>query len=148
MAIDVEMQVATECTGLPVEADFVRWIEKALKGKKDNAEVVVRLVDEAESAGLNQTYRHKTGSTNVLSFPFEAPTDVDMNLLGDLVICAPVIEREASEQGKTNEAHWAHMSVHGSLHLLGYDHQTDEQAEEMELLETEILTAMGYNAPY
>ena len=148
MTLEVDMQIATECSSLPAESDFTRWISNALQGCKDNAEVVVRIVDEAESAELNQTYRNKSGSTNVLSFPFEAPAEVDMNLLGDLVICAPVIEREAKEQDKTVESHWAHMAVHGSLHLLGYDHQTDEQADEMETLETEILTGMGYSAPY
>jgi len=148
MTVEIDMQLATKCRDLPVEKDFVRWIEQALQGKKEMAEVVVRLVDEAESAELNQTYRDKTGPTNVLSFPFDSPAEVEINLLGDLVICAPVIEREAKEQSKAVEAHWAHMAVHGSLHLLGYDHQTDEQAEEMESLEIDILTAMGYATPY
>ena len=148
MTVEIDMQLATKCSDLPEETDFVRWIERALQGKKEAAEVVVRLVDEAESAELNQTYRDKTGPTNVLSFPFEAPAEVEINLLGDLVICAPVIEREAKEQSKAVEAHWAHMAVHGSLHLLGYDHQTDEQAETMESLEIDILTAMGYATPY
>lgn len=148
MPLVIDMQIATVCTGLPAETDFLRWIGKALQGKKDDTEIVVRIVDEMESAELNQTYRDKSGATNVLSFPFEAPAEVDINLLGDLIMCAPIIEREAGEQDKTAEAHWAHMAVHGSLHLLGYDHQTDEQAEQMETMETDILVEMGYNAPY
>jgi probable rRNA maturation factor len=142
------MQNLSKADKLPQETDFKRWIEAALQDHKESAEVVVRVVDEQESADLNQTYRGKTGPTNVLSFPFEAPAQIDMDLLGDLVICAPVIEREAVEQHKTLESHWAHMAVHGTLHLLGYDHLTDEQALEMELLETTILTGMGYQAPY
>jgi len=148
MTIEIDMQILTECDSLPSESDFRRWVGSALQGKREDAEVVVRIVDEDESAELNQTYRGKAGSTNVLSFPFEAPAEVELNLLGDLVICAPVIEREAKQQGKTTEAHWAHMAVHGSLHLLGYDHLSDEQASEMEFLETEILTGLGYTAPY
>ena len=142
------MQNLSKTDKLPQETDFKRWIEAALQGRKQSAEVVVRVVDEQESADLNQTYRGKAGPTNVLSFPFEAPAQLDMDLLGDLVICAPVIEREAVEQQKSLESHWAHMAVHGTLHLLGYDHLTDEQAVEMELLEKEILTGMGYQAPY
>ena len=142
------MQVQTECASLPTETDFVRWLSETLQDNTACLEVVVRIVDEAESADLNQTYRSKQGPTNVLSFPFDAPAEVENNLLGDLVICAPVIEREALQQGKKVEAHWAHMAVHGGLHLQGYEHQTDAQAEEMESLETEILTGMGYAAPY
>lgn len=142
------MQNLSKADQLPLKKDFRRWIGATLQGHKQSAEVVVRVVDEQESAALNQTYRGKTGPTNVLSFPFTAPPEVEMNLLGDLVICAPVIEREAHEQHKTPDSHWAHMAVHGTLHLLGYDHQTDEQAAEMELLEKNILTGMGYQAPY
>jgi len=148
LPVDVVMQVQTECASLPTETDFVRWLSETLQDNTACLEVVVRIVDEAESADLNQTYRSKQGPTNVLSFPFDAPAEVENNLLGDLVICAPVIEREALQQGKKVEAHWAHMAVHGGLHLQGYEHQTDAQAEEMESLETEILTGMGYAAPY
>jgi probable rRNA maturation factor len=144
----VEMQYLSKADKLPQETDFKRWIEAALQDRQPSAEVVVRVVDEQESAELNRKYRGKEGPTNVLSFPFAAPAQLDMDLLGDLVICAPVIEREALEQHKTLESHWAHMAVHGTLHLLGYDHLTDEQAVEMELLEKQILTGMGYQAPY
>ncbi len=142
------MQNLSKADKLPQETDFKRWIGAALQGHKQSAEVVVRVVDEQESAELNQSYRGKAGPTNVLSFPFAAPAHIDMDLLGDLVICAPVIKREAMQQHKTLESHWAHMAVHGALHLLGYDHQTNEQAAEMELLEKKILTGMGYQAPY
>ncbi len=146
--LELDMQIASEADNLPAESDFRRWINASLQQQKQRTEMVVRIVDEVESAELNQTYRSKSGATNVLSFPFDAPPQVSMNLLGDLVICAPVIEREAIEQGKTLQAHWAHMAVHGTLHLLGYDHQTDEQATEMEALEKTILTGLGYEAPY
>ena len=105
-------------------------------------------VDEAESHELNLTYRGKDKPTNVLSFPFEAPPGIEMPLLGDLIICRQVVEQEAKEQQKPLEAHWAHMVVHGSLHLLGYDHIEDNEAEEMESLETEIMLALGYEDPY
>ncbi len=116
--------------------------------KLDEAEVSLYIVDEAESQELNAQYRGKDKPTNVLSFPADIPEEVGVPLLGDLVVCAPVVEREAQEQGKTLEAHWAHMLVHGSLHLLGYDHIEDDEADVMEALETEIITGLGFPAPY
>ena len=110
--------------------------------------MTVRIVDEAESNELNLTYRGKDKPTNVLSFPFEAPPGLELPLLGDLVICRQVVEREAQEQGKPLMAHWAHMVVHGSLHLLGYDHIEDEEAEEMEALERDIMQELGFADPY
>ena len=110
--------------------------------------MTVRIVDEAESHDLNLTYRGKDRPTNVLSFPFECPDEVELPLLGDLVICRQVVEREAIEQEKPLMAHWAHMIVHGSLHLLGYDHIEDDEAEEMESLETEIMQGLGFADPY
>ena len=115
---------------------------------QEESEVTIRLVDDAESHELNLTYRGKDKPTNVLSFPFEAPPGIEMPLLGDLIICRQVVEQEAKEQQKPLEAHWAHMVVHGSLHLLGYDHIEDDEAEEMESLETEIMLALGYEDPY
>ena len=115
---------------------------------QEEAEVTIRLVDEAESNQLNLTYRGKDKPTNVLSFPFECPPGVELPLLGDLIICRQVVEREANEQNKPLLAHWAHMVVHGSLHLLGYDHIDDEEAEEMEALEVEFMQALGYDNPY
>ena len=152
MSLQLEMQVALEMPGLPMEAEVRRWSEAALRAAcaapLDSAELVIRIVNEAEGAVLNETYRRKQGPTNVLSFPFETPPGVDVNLLGDLVICAPVVMREAVVQGKSPEAHWAHMVIHGILHLLGYDHQTEDQALAMEALETRILAGMGYPDPY
>jgi probable rRNA maturation factor len=147
-AVTIELQCVSQAEGIPEERDFYRWVSAALAGRHQQAEVVIRVVDELESAHLNKTYRNKAGATNVLSFPFEAPEQVEMELLGDLVLCAPVIENESIQQHKTIESHWAHMTVHGVLHLLGYDHLHNDQAVKMESLETEILTSMGYKAPY
>jgi probable rRNA maturation factor len=146
----MEVQVALRAPGLPEKADLQRWVTAALTsaGYVDDAELVIRIVDEAESAALNQSYRHKQGSTNVLSFPFEAIPGVDVNLLGDVVICAPVILREAVLQHKDPIAHWAHIVIHGVLHLLSYDHQNSIQAKAMEALESRILAGLGYPDPY
>jgi len=145
--IDLDLQIASDSAHLPTATDFRRWAEAALNGH-DGAELTIRVVDEAESAELNEGYRHKQGPTNVLSFPFEAPPGVALPLLGDIIICAPVVAREADEQGKAVAAHWAHMVVHGTLHLIGYDHETDAEAEEMEGLERETLAALGIGDPY
>lgn len=145
----LDLQIACENTdNLPSEAQFQRWIDGVLPMFQEESEVTIRLVDEAESHELNLTYRGMDKPTNVLSFPFEVPPGMEMSLLGDLVICRQVVEKEAQEQGKPLEAHWAHMVVHGSLHLLGYDHIEDDEAEEMEALETEIMLALGYEDPY
>src|SRR5512139_1835114 len=146
--IDLDLQIATDAADLPSEAQFCLWVETALEGRRDGAELTIRIVDDAESAELNETYRGKQGPTNVLSFPFEAPPCVELPLLGDIVICAPKVAREATEQGKPLEAHWAHLTLHGCLHLLGYDHIESEEAEAMEALETELLAALGYANPY
>ena len=146
--MDVEVQYAVPDAGLPSEQDFFDWVAMAIPEDKQDTALTVRIVDEQESAQLNETYRHKQGSTNVLSFPVEVPDEVELNLLGDLVICAPVVEREAKEQRKGSEAHWAHMVIHGTLHLLGYDHQTDKAAQEMEDIERNILIKIGFNDPY
>ncbi|MGD9424091.1 rRNA maturation RNase YbeY [Pantoea sp. NSTU24] len=145
----LDLQVACEnSAGLPDESQFHRWLTAAVTPFQPDSEVTVRLVDEAESHELNLTYRGKDKPTNVLSFPFEAPPGIELPLLGDLIICRQVVEQEAAEQGKGIEAHWAHMVVHGTLHLLGYDHIDDDEADEMEGLETEIMLALGYPDPY
>lgn len=145
----LDLQIAcADSNGLPDAATFQRWLKGVLPQFQAEAEVTVRLVDEAESNQLNLTYRGMDKPTNVLSFPFEAPTGIVLPLLGDLIICRQVVEYEAAEQGKTLEAHWAHMVVHGSLHLLGYDHVEDDEAEKMESLETEIMHGLGYPDPY
>ena len=145
----LDLQVASENTqGLPTEAQFMTWLEVVLPQFQPVSEVTIRIVDEAESHELNLTYRGKDKPTNVLSFPFEAPPEIELPLLGDLIICRQVVEKEAVEQSKTVEEHWAHMVIHGCLHLLGYDHIEDDEAEEMEGLETEILQNLGYADPY
>lgn len=149
MNLELDLQIALDLPGLPAKSDFRRWAEAALVGAdyQKDAELTIRIVNEAESTALNETYRHKQGPTNVLSFPFEAPAEVNSALLGDIVICAPVVLREAVVQGKASEAHWAHLVAHGVLHLLGYDHD-EAQAEAMESLEIRILAALGYPDPY
>lgn len=144
----VTLQTATQTKALPSDADFERWIGAALAGRRESAELTVRIVDEDEGARLNHRYRHKDYPTNVLSFPAQLPAGVESALLGDLVICAPLVMREAAEQGKPAQAHWAHLTIHGTLHLLGYDHESASQAEEMESLETALLAALGYPDPY
>ncbi len=117
--------------------------------QRPESELTIRLVDEAEGLELNSTYRHKDYATNVLSFPADVPDELlDIPLLGDLVICAPVVAREALEQRKPLQAHWAHLVIHGCLHLLGYDHIDDAEAEEMETLERELLAELGHPDPY
>ena len=152
MASEVPLAVSLDNVsrepGVPSEVDLTRWATAALAGRRATAELAIRIVDEAESAALNSAYRHKQGPTNVLSFPAELPPGVPLPLLGDLVICAPVVAREAREQGKLPEAHWAHLVVHGCLHLIGYDHEREDEAEQMESLERGILAGMGYPDPY
>ena len=148
-SILVDLQIATEnIEGLPTEEQIVQWATAAVQPEDNEVEMTVRIVDEAESHELNLTYRGKDRPTNVLSFPFECPDEVELPLLGDLVICRQVVEREAAEQEKALIAHWAHMVVHGSLHLLGYDHIEDDEAEEMESLETQIMQGLGFDDPY
>ena len=148
-SIFVDLQIATEnIEGLPTEEQIVQWATAAVQPEGDEVEMTVRIVDEAESHELNLTYRGKDRPTNVLSFPFECPDQVELPLLGDLVICRQVVEREAAEQEKPLMSHWAHMVVHGSLHLLGYDHIEDNEAEEMESLETQIMQGLGFDDPY
>lgn len=145
----IDLQIACEQeTGLPTAEQIEQWATAAVQPQSDEVEMTVRIVDEAESHALNLNYRGKDRPTNVLSFPFECPDEVELPLLGDLVICRQVVEREAQEQDKSLMAHWAHMVVHGSLHLLGYDHIEDDEAEEMESLETQIMTELGFADPY
>lgn len=147
--MDLEIQNASGSTRVPAKADCERWAAAALRGRREGAEISLRIVDEEESAALNGRYRGKAGPTNVLSFPFEPlPGLPDLALIGDLAICAPVVEREAQEQGKPLEAHWAHMVVHGILHLLGHDHFDEAEALVMEASETQILTGLGFPPPY
>ncbi|HEU5399625.1 MAG TPA: rRNA maturation RNase YbeY [Gammaproteobacteria bacterium] len=146
--LDLSLEDASGAPGVPPEAAFRQWAEAALSGRRAEAELAIRVVDEAESAELNSHYRGKTGPTNVLSFMAELPAGVPLPVLGDLVICAPVVAREAREQGKSAEAHWAHLVVHGCLHLLGYDHEAEAEAEAMESVERQILAGLGLPDPY
>ena len=153
MELYVDLQIATEDEqALPVLADIEQWVTAAIKAGSDvvreEAELTVRFVDSDESQQLNNDYRGKDKSTNVLSFPFQNPPGITLPLLGDLVICKAVVEREAIEQNKQLNAHWAHMLIHGTLHLLGYDHIIEEEAIEMETLETKLLVNLGFPAPY
>ncbi|MFT6955852.1 MAG: putative rRNA maturation factor [Halieaceae bacterium] len=150
MNLTVDIQSAST-EPVPEQGDIRSWINTALshcEPHKEEAEVSVRLVDEAEMAELNSSYRNTYGTTNVLSFPADLPEDINVPMLGDIVICAPVVRGEAQIQGKTLTAHWAHMTVHGTLHLLGYDHIIDKEALVMETLETEILEILNYPCPY
>ncbi len=148
--MELDVQIALDMPGLPDVADFRRWVETALAALdyQRDAELTIRIVNEAESTALNEKYRHKQGPTNVLSFSFEAVPEVASHLLGDIVICAPVVLREATSQGKSPQAHWAHLVIHGVLHLLGYAHDEETHAEAMELLETRILALLDYSDPY
>ncbi|MGX2950649.1 rRNA maturation RNase YbeY [Ursidibacter sp. B-7004-1] len=154
MNLFIDLQLACEnSNNLPTEEQFSHWVNQALTMQAQTAdypetEITIRIVDEAESHELNLTYRGKDKPTNVLSFPFEVPEGIELPLLGDLVICRQVVEKEALEQQKPLDAHWAHLAIHGTLHLLGYDHLTDEEAEEMESLETQIMQSLGYEDPY
>ncbi|AFJ02938.1 metal-dependent hydrolase [Methylophaga frappieri] len=143
--IDLQHAVADP---LPADDDFQRWAEAALTLVDVDCELCIRIVDVAESQQLNHQYRQKDYPTNVLSFPFDAPIALEPRLLGDLVMCAPVVKKEASEQGKPEQHHWAHLTIHGCLHLLGYDHLNDEEAEEMEALEIQILQTLDIANPY
>ena len=139
--LNLSVQYACNREGLPLRTDFVRWARAALVG---GGEITIRLVDADEGQALNNEYRGKNYATNVLSFPYE----VEPVTQGDLVICPSVVAREAAEQNKPLDAHYAHLTVHGMLHLQGWDHENDDEAQEMEDEEREILAALGYPDPY
>lgn len=144
----IEIQTVFESKGQPDQQQIQLWVDTALDDYGQDTEIVVRIVDEQESAELNEQYRHKSGPTNILSFPADLPEGIELDLLGDLVICAPVIEKEALEQNKILAHHWAHIIVHGVLHLLGYDHIDEMEAELMENKEIAILDKLRINNPY
>lgn len=145
---EIEIQTVFESLGQPDFQQIQLWVNAALEDYDQDTEIVVRIVDERESAELNEQYRHKSGPTNILSFPVDLPEVIELDLLGDLVICAPVLEKEALEQDKLLVHHWAHIIVHGVLHLLGYDHIDEAQAELMENKEIAILNKLHINNPY
>lgn len=157
-AISVELQNPYEFDNLPALSAIQTWCLSALQADEvpNQSSVLLRVVDEAESAELNQSYRQKNGATNVLSFVNDIPAcmhgipelEAELTHWGDLVICAPVVAQEAAQQHKTATAHWAHMVVHGMLHLQGYDHLEDTEAERMEAIETRVLKNLGFANPY
>ncbi len=150
MKADVEVQYAIEQSSLPTESLIETWVNSVLAKYTTQFSLCVRIVDCEESQSLNSEYRGKESPTNVLSFPFEMPecVDAESEILGDLIICAQVVANEAEQQGKKLFDHWAHMIVHGTLHLLGFDHINEEDAEEMEQLERDILATLDIADPY
>ena len=142
--LDVGVSYALPRAGLPAAASFRKWVAAALEGRIREADLAIRLVDADEGQELNRDYRNKDYATNVLSFPYE----YEPRTVGDLVLCPEVVAREAAEQGKTLAAHYAHLTVHGILHLQGWDHEEDEHAEAMENEERRILAALGIADPY
>lgn len=149
MTVIVDVQNASGVRAVPLRRDFKRWASAALTQlapQERKSRLSIRIVDEAESAELNSHYRHKQGATNILSFP--VPAGLPEALLGDLAICASVVAREALEQKKALDAHWAHLTVHGVLHLKGYDHEEAKAADAMEAIEKQILQQLGYQDPY
>lgn len=148
MTLAVDIQLAVDDPVVPSPAQLRGWARSAWRDSQHDAEVVVRIADEAESRRLNNEFRGRDKPTNVLSFPYEPAPELSLFHAGDLVICAAVVQREADEQGKAVDAHWAHMVVHGMLHLQGFDHVTENDATAMEAVETDILTGLGFPAPY
>ncbi|GAA6173165.1 rRNA maturation RNase YbeY [Colwellia sp. KU-HH00111] len=145
----IDLQNACDSAVTPSLELFQTWVSTALSAVTEQAfEITIRLVNTDESQELNKQYRHKNKPTNVLSFPFEVPEGIELNLLGDLVICSQVVEQEAKAQNKSLFDHWAHMVIHGCLHLLGYDHINDTDANEMEMLEVQILAKLSIGNPY
>ncbi|WP_037027502.1 rRNA maturation RNase YbeY [Psychromonas aquimarina] len=153
MDLFVDLQIASENEDqLPDLPSIEKWVHTALlaglETPREEAELTVRIVDQDESQELNSSYRAKDKPTNVLSFPFQNPPGITLPLLGDLVICKQVVENEALQQNKSVTEHWAHMLIHGTLHLLGYDHIIEQEAVEMETLETKLLIELGFADPY
>jgi probable rRNA maturation factor len=157
----VVLQLATGEADIPEEESFLRWVSLVMSDAGNttcpsSSEITIRLVDEVESRELNARYRDKESATNVLSFPADIPAEIrnemvensGNQILGDLVICAPLVNREAAQQGKSNHAHWAHLVIHGVLHLLGHDHIVPDQAQVMETLEKDLLASLGIADPY
>lgn len=155
--VQVDVQVAADLSNVPAKSDIQDWLSQVIAhvgaDMARDVEISVKIVDEEEGRALNQRFRQQDTATNVLSFPLadestrDLPVDTPL-ALGDIVICGPVVAREAGEQGKKSSDHWAHLLVHGALHLMGYDHETAAEAEEMETLEARILALGGVENPY
>ncbi len=144
----IYLQVASKAPNIPSLNSFKHWINLVLHAQQNQGDISIRIVNKAESASLNQQYRQKTGPTNILSFPMASIANIPLTLLGDPVMCAHIINQEAKQQQKSVLAHWAHITLHGTLHLLGYDHIHDEEAEVMEALEIKLLQQLGITNPY
>ncbi len=148
--LEIHVQDVSSCESVPSPESLRTWVRCAL-GSDLRGALTIRIVDEPEGADLNERYRRAQGATNVLAFPADEsilPPMDELRLVGDLVICAPVLEREAGAQGKSLEAHWAHISIHGALHLVGLGHDRDKEAQVMEARETELLKSLGFGDPY
>ena len=152
MQAELEVQRSTTVAGIPEDGQFQLWADAALAGQPGHFTMAIRIVDEPEAQRFNREYRGRDYATNVLSFPAELPDGLPEEIrqpqLGDLLICAPVVAREAKEQQRPETDHWAHLTIHGVLHLLGYDHEQADEAGVMETLETEILAKLGVSDPY
>jgi len=152
MPTELEVQRATKSASVPDDDQFQLWVDAALAGKSDQFTLSIRIVDEAEAQRFNRDYRNKGYATNVLSFPAELPeglpAEIRQSQMGDLLICAAVVAHEAKEQRRPEMDHWAHLTIHGTLHLLGYDHEQADEADVMESLETEILAKLDISDPY
>ena len=146
--VKIEVQYALRDPSLPGEKDFSKWAAAVESKIHATDEVALRVVGQQEITRLNERYRKKSQPTNVLSFPADLPAQITLSFLGDIIICAPMVVKEADQQHKTHASHWAHMAVHGILHLQGYDHGNDQEAAEMENLEIEILNRLGFANPY
>jgi len=144
----LDFQIVSQSKLLPEESLLQTWVDAVLTDNAQESEIVIRIVDEDEMTTFNKNYRKKEGLTNILSFPYEVPEGFNSPLLGDLLVCAPVVEQEALMQNKKLEHHWAHMIIHGVLHLLGYDHISNKEADEMEALEIKILNTIKIKNPY
>ncbi len=144
----LDFQVVSQSNSIPSIDQFQSWIDVVLSDESIDSEIVVRIIDEAEMTRFNEQYRDKIGPTNILSFPFDVPENIVSILLGDLLVCAPIIEKESLQQNKLVDHHWAHIIVHGVLHLLGHDHIDECDAKEMEALEIKILRKIKIKNPY
>ncbi len=148
MKLVLSVQYAVARKDLPAKSSIQRWARAALKGSRHSVALGVRIVGAKESATLNYRFRRKKYATNVLAFPYEAPPGLASDILGDVVICAAVVRREAAQQNKALRAHWAHMVVHGILHLRGFDHQHARDTGLMEKMEIRLLKELGFASPY
>ena len=148
MKPSVNIQIASSSKDVPSDNDIEDWIRQTLSHvDRFNAELTVRVVDESEITDLNRTYRHKNAPTDVLAFPHRLPNDIDLDLLGDVVVCAGAVNRHATSNNISRSTHWARIIAHGILHLCGYDHEQSKDAKQMKLAEAEILKKIGFCHP-